>query len=88
MEPFPPCGKQHYKGDLSELELYFVIVNNEYGEQTAEELIHDGKNIRVTNENVITFIHLVANHRLNTQVVEVPYVLLSFASRFSGPWDS
>lgn len=88
LEPFPPCGKQHYKGDLSELELYFVIVNNEYGEQTAEELIHDGKNIRVTNENVITFIHLVANHRLNTQVVEVPYVLLSFASGFSGPWDS
>lgn len=64
------CGhSQHYKGDISELELYFVIVNNEYGEQTEEELLPGGKNIRVTNENVITFIHLVANHRLNSQVV-------------------
>lgn len=59
---------KHYEGDIAELELYFVIVNNEYGEQTAEELIPGGKNIRVTNENVITFIHLVANHRLNTQI--------------------
>ncbi|KAJ4721951.1 E3 ubiquitin-protein ligase UPL6-like protein [Melia azedarach] len=59
---------KHYEGDISELELYFVIVNNEYGEQTEEELIQGGKNIRVTNENVITFIHLVSNHRLNFQI--------------------
>ena len=62
------CDLQHFEGDLSELELYFVIVNNEYGEQTEEELLPGGKNIRVTNENVITFIHLIANHRLNFQV--------------------
>ena len=60
---------QHYKGDISALELYFVIANNEYGEQTEEELLPGGKNIRVTNENVITFIHLVSNYRLNFQVV-------------------
>ncbi|KAK3029605.1 hypothetical protein RJ639_037922, partial [Escallonia herrerae] len=59
---------KHYEGDISELELYFVIVNNEYGEQTVEELLPGGKNARVTNENVITFIHLVANHRLNFQI--------------------
>ncbi|XP_059631989.1 E3 ubiquitin-protein ligase UPL6 isoform X2 [Cornus florida] len=59
---------KHYEGDNSGLELYFVIVNNEYGEQTEEELLPGGKNIRVTNENVITFIHLVANHRLNFQI--------------------
>ncbi|KAL2960384.1 hypothetical protein AAZX31_17G036600 [Glycine max] len=59
---------KHYKGDISELELYFVIVNNEYGEQTEEELLPGGRNLRVTNENVITFIHLVANHRLNFQI--------------------
>ncbi|XVF66063.1 hypothetical protein PTKIN_Ptkin10aG0004000 [Pterospermum kingtungense] len=59
---------KHYKGDISELELYFVIVNNEYGEQTEEELLPGGKNMRVTNENVITFIHLVSNHRLNFQI--------------------
>ncbi|KAJ0092761.1 hypothetical protein Patl1_24814 [Pistacia atlantica] len=59
---------KHFEGDISELELYFVIVNNEYGEQTEEELLPGGKNIRVTNENVITFIHLVSNHRLNFQI--------------------
>lgn len=59
---------KRYDGDISELELYFVILNNEYGEQTEEELLPGGKNQRVTNENVITFIHLVANHRLNSQI--------------------
>ncbi|KAI3469241.1 hypothetical protein Pfo_025904 [Paulownia fortunei] len=60
---------KHYGGDISELELYFVIVNNEYGQQTEEELLPGGKNIRVTNENVITFIHLVANDQLNFQLL-------------------
>jgi hypothetical protein len=68
------CDLQHYEGDLGELELYFVIVNNEYGEQTEEELLPGGKNLRVTNENVITFIHLVANHRLNFQVLLMYYL--------------
>jgi ubiquitin-protein ligase E3 C len=59
---------QHYKGDLSDLELYFVILNNEYGEQSEEELLPGGRDMRVTDQNVIMFIHLVANHRLNYQV--------------------
>ncbi|CAL5443392.1 unnamed protein product [Camellia sinensis] len=59
---------KHYEGDTSKLELYFVIVNNEYGEQTEAELLPGGKSIRVTNENVITFIHLISNHRLNSQI--------------------
>nr|CAD1829721.1 unnamed protein product [Ananas comosus var. bracteatus] len=59
---------KHYQGDISELELYFVIVNNEYGEQTEEELVPGGRDLRVTNENVITFIHLISNHRLNYQI--------------------
>ncbi|CAN6467252.1 unnamed protein product [Victoria cruziana] len=59
---------KHYKGDICELGLYFVVVNNEYGEQTEEELLPGGKDLQVTNENVITFIHLVANHRLNIQI--------------------
>ncbi|CAN6991148.1 unnamed protein product [Brassica rapa subsp. trilocularis] len=58
---------KRYKGDISDLELYFVILNNEYGERTEEELLPGGKDMRVTNKNVITFIHLVSNHRLNFQ---------------------
>ncbi|KAM7279030.1 hypothetical protein ACFE04_006164 [Oxalis oulophora] len=60
--------EQHYEGDVSELELYFVIVNNEYGEQTEEELQPGGSNIRVTNKDRNYFIHLVAKHRLNYQI--------------------
>ncbi|XP_019096388.1 PREDICTED: E3 ubiquitin-protein ligase UPL6-like [Camelina sativa] len=59
---------KRFKGDISELELYFVILNNEYGERTEEELLPGGNDMRVTNENVITFIHLVSNHRLNYQI--------------------
>ncbi|PKA63004.1 E3 ubiquitin-protein ligase UPL6 [Apostasia shenzhenica] len=59
---------KHYQGDVSELELYFVIINNDYDEQKEEELLPGGKDIRVTKENVITYIHLVANHRLNYQI--------------------
>lgn len=59
---------KHYQGDVSELELYFVIINDEYGEQKEEELLPGGKDIHVTKENVITYIHLIANHRLNYQI--------------------
>ncbi|XP_058212295.1 E3 ubiquitin-protein ligase UPL6 isoform X2 [Rhododendron vialii] len=59
---------KRYEGDIAELELYFVIENNEYGEQTEEELLPRGKSTRVTNEKVITYIHLIANHRLNFQI--------------------
>ncbi|KAK4794782.1 hypothetical protein SAY86_012776 [Trapa natans] len=59
---------KNYKGNLSELELYFVIVNNEYGELREEELVPNGKDQRVTNENAIAFVRLVANQRLNLQI--------------------
>ncbi|KAJ6891471.1 E3 ubiquitin-protein ligase UPL6-like isoform X1 [Populus alba x Populus x berolinensis] len=59
---------KRYQGDISDLELYFVIVNNEYGEKTEEELLPGGRNQRVTNDNVIPFTHLVSNYRLNYQI--------------------
>lgn len=78
---------KHYKGNVSELELYFVIVNNEYGEQTEEELLPGGKDIRVTNENVITFIHLVSNHRLNFQIrQQSSYFLRGFQQLMQKDW--
>ncbi|KAK1317157.1 E3 ubiquitin-protein ligase UPL6 [Acorus calamus] len=59
---------KNFKGDVSELELYFVVINNEYGEQTESELLPGGKDRRVTNDNVRLFIHLVAEYRLNYQI--------------------
>lgn len=60
---------QHYDGDWSQLAAYFVVTHNEYGEQTEVELIPGGRDIQVTGDNVIKYIHLVAHHRLNTQVI-------------------
>nr|XP_043633953.1 E3 ubiquitin-protein ligase UPL6 isoform X2 [Erigeron canadensis] len=78
---------KHYEGDLAELELYFVIVNNEFGEQTSEELVPGGKDIRVVNSNVIQFIHLVANHRLNTQIrQQSSYFLRGFQQLIQKDW--
>ncbi|KAF5192738.1 E3 ubiquitin protein ligase, partial [Thalictrum thalictroides] len=80
---------KHYHGDIAELELYFVIVNNEYGEQTEEELLPGGKDMRVTNENLITFIHLIANHRLNTQIRnQSSHFLRGFQQLIENEWIS
>ncbi|KAK9161791.1 hypothetical protein Syun_008132 [Stephania yunnanensis] len=80
---------KHFEGNVSDLELYFVIVNNEYGEQTEEELLPGGKDIRVTNENVITYIHLIANHRLNFQIRhQSSHFLRGFQQLISKDWIS
>ncbi|XP_026435029.1 E3 ubiquitin-protein ligase UPL6-like isoform X1 [Papaver somniferum] len=80
---------KHYKGDISALELYFVIVSNEYGEQTEEELILGGKEIRVTNENVIRYIHLIATHRLNIQIRrQSTHFLRGFSQLIQKDWIS
>jgi ubiquitin-protein ligase E3 C len=61
---------QNYKGDLADLSVYFVVVNNEYGEQNEIELVEGGRDIQVTNSNVINYIYKVAHHRLNSQIRE------------------
>ena len=59
---------KNYDGDVSQLGLCFVCGNNEYGEQNEEEMLPGGKDMQVTNENVISFIHILANHSLNNQI--------------------
>ncbi|KAH9545895.1 hypothetical protein CY35_12G070200 [Sphagnum magellanicum] len=61
---------KNYKGDLADLSVYFVVVNNEYGEQNEIELVEGGRDIQVTNSNVINYIYKVAHHRLNSQIRE------------------
>jgi len=57
-------------------------MDNEYGEQTEVELLTGGRDIQVTNENVIKYIHLVAHHRLNTHVY-----FIHFTSRCFNDFD-
>ncbi|KAH9311826.1 hypothetical protein KI387_026861, partial [Taxus chinensis] len=80
---------KHYEGDVSQLGLYFVSEDNEFGEQKEEELLPGGKDIQVTNANVIMFIHLVANHRLNNQIRnQSSYFLRGFKQLIQSDWIS
>ncbi|XP_045352281.1 ubiquitin-protein ligase E3C isoform X2 [Leopardus geoffroyi] len=57
-----------YEGDVEELGLNFTVVNNDLGEAQVVELKYGGKDIPVTSANRITYIHLVADYRLNRQI--------------------
>jgi ubiquitin-protein ligase E3 C len=57
-----------YDGDCEDLHLNFAIVNSEYDETRVTELVPNGKDIAVTNENRVHYIHRVANYRLNFQI--------------------
>ncbi|MCO5608978.1 hypothetical protein L7F22_063197 [Adiantum nelumboides] len=77
----------HYEGDLTQLGLYFVIENNEYGEQVQEELVPGGKDMQVSNDNVIKYIHHVANYRLNIQIRQQSlYFLRGFQQLIQTKW--
>ena len=57
-----------YKGDVEDLGLDFTVVSEELGKTRVEELKLNGSSITVTNENIIEYIHLVADYKLNRQI--------------------
>ena len=57
-----------YDGDVTELELDFTVASEEIGKTSVEELKSNGASIRVTNENRIEYIHLMADYKLNRQI--------------------
>ncbi|XP_065569071.1 ubiquitin-protein ligase E3C-like isoform X2 [Artemia franciscana] len=57
-----------YKGDVSELELDFTIVTQEFGDTRTVELKPGGSSISVTSANRIEYIYLVADYKLNKQI--------------------
>ncbi|KAK3800090.1 hypothetical protein RRG08_015057 [Elysia crispata] len=59
---------KHYDGDVSDLGLDFTVVNSEFGETKIEELKPGGRNIPVTGDNRIEYIHLMADYRINKQI--------------------
>ena len=56
------------KSNVQELELNFALNLNEFGETTLVELKPGGKDIYVTSDNKIEYIHLLANFKLNKQI--------------------
>jgi ubiquitin-protein ligase E3 C len=56
------------KENVENLELNFTVDINEFGETRSVELKCGGKEIAVTNDNKIEYIHLLADYKLNRQV--------------------
>lgn len=56
---------KHYDGNVEDLSLNFTVAADEFGTAKNIELVPDGSNVPVTNENRIKYIYLVANYKLN-----------------------
>ncbi|OQS03207.1 HECT E3 ubiquitin ligase [Thraustotheca clavata] len=53
---------------IDQLELTYSIATSQNGTMQIQELIPQGQNIPVTQDNFIRYIHLLANYKLNTQI--------------------
>eukprot|EP00038_Savillea_parva_P003491 m.126417 g.126417 ORF g.126417 m.126417 type:complete len:981 (-) comp11189_c0_seq4:875-3817(-) len=61
---------KNYEGDCTDLSLDFTIQEDDpsLGSSSVIELIPNGRNIPVTNDNRIRYVYHVANFRLNIQI--------------------
>lgn len=57
-----------YKGDVQDLGLDFTNVTMDLGETKVVDLKPDGRNIAVTNDNRLEYIHRLADLKLNVQI--------------------
>ncbi|XP_057983844.1 E3 ubiquitin-protein ligase UPL7 isoform X2 [Malania oleifera] len=58
-----------YDGDVKELSLDFTINEESYGKHHVIELKPGGKDVSVTNENKLQYIHAIADYKLNRQLL-------------------
>jgi ubiquitin-protein ligase E3 C len=70
------------KENVEELDLNFTVDINEFGETRSVELKPGGKEIAVTIENKIEYIHLLADYKLNRQVKRLCTTHLLAPNRF------
>ncbi|KAJ8437206.1 hypothetical protein Cgig2_007556 [Carnegiea gigantea] len=61
--------RMSYDGDITELSLDFTITEEWLGKRHVIELKSGGKDISVTNENKLQYIHAVADYKLNRQML-------------------
>ncbi|WOH06132.1 hypothetical protein DCAR_0625555 [Daucus carota subsp. sativus] len=59
---------KHYDGDVKELFLDFTVTEEAFGKRQIIELKPGGKDMCVTNENKLQYIHAMADYKLNRQV--------------------
>uniref|UniRef100_A0A8C8J6H4 Ubiquitin-protein ligase E3B n=2 Tax=Oncorhynchus TaxID=8016 RepID=A0A8C8J6H4_ONCTS len=61
---------ERYDGDVGDLGLTLSYDEDVMGQLVCHELIPGGKTMQVTNENKISYIHLMAHFRMHTQIKE------------------
>ncbi|KAL4371494.1 hypothetical protein HN51_015998 [Arachis hypogaea] len=60
---------KNYEGDVKELCLDFTVTEESFGKRHVIELKSGGKDISVTNENKLQYIHAMADYKLNIQIL-------------------
>jgi len=59
---------KHYDGKVEDLSLNMTVTSSEFDVTKSIDLMPNGSNIAVTQENRIQYIYLVANYKLNVQI--------------------
>ncbi|XP_061352412.1 E3 ubiquitin-protein ligase UPL7 [Gastrolobium bilobum] len=59
---------KNYDGEVKELSLDFTVTEESFGKRHVVELKSGGKDISVTNENKMQYIHAMADYKLNQQI--------------------
>ncbi|KAJ6656720.1 hypothetical protein lerEdw1_003607 [Lerista edwardsae] len=78
---------KRYDGDTSDLGLTLSYDEDVMGQLVCHELVPGGKTIPVTNENKISYIHLMAHFRMHTQIKSQTAALISgFRSIIRPEW--
>uniref|UniRef100_A0A8C2SMG4 Ubiquitin-protein ligase E3B n=1 Tax=Capra hircus TaxID=9925 RepID=A0A8C2SMG4_CAPHI len=78
---------KRYDGDIADLGLTLSYDEDVMGQLVCHELVPGGKTIPVTNENKISYIHLMAHFRMHTQIKNQTAALISgFRSIIKPEW--
>lgn len=64
------CFIKHYDGDVRDLELSFSFDEDVLGKVITHQLMPGGNVIQVTNDNKISYVHLMAHYRMCVQIRE------------------
>lgn len=78
---------KRYDGDIADLGLTLSYDEDVMGQLVCHELVPGGKTIPVTDENKISYIHLMAHFRMHTQIKNQTAALISgFRSIIKPEW--
>ncbi|KAF9665086.1 hypothetical protein SADUNF_Sadunf16G0085500 [Salix dunnii] len=60
---------KHYDGDVRDLSLDFTVTEELFGKRHVVELKPGGKDVCVSNENKMQYVHAMADYKLNRQIL-------------------